>query len=143
MILAPQVLIYDLRALKAPCVSMDAHNSAVHSLQYQHRVETKASSQVKSKHWCFDSGSLAWSSIQAIGGLKGKGSHLSKTRSGSKLREQKSVSGLVTVEEEGKENLGPEVVNNLGGRVEKDGVVEEIREEKEEWMGEVGGARIS
>jgi len=53
------------------------------------------------------------------------------------------VSGLVTVEEEGKENLGPEVVNNLGGRVEKDGVVEEIREEKEEWMGEVGGARIS
>ena len=52
------------------------------------------------------------------------------------------MSGLVTVEEEGKENLGPEVVNNLGGRVEKDGVVEEIREEKEEWMGEVGGARI-
>ena len=45
------------------------------------------------------------------------------------------MSGLVTVEEEGKENLG--------GRVEKDGVVEEIREEKEEWMGEVGGARIS
>ena len=86
---------------------------------------------------------MALSSIQAIGGLKGKGSHLSKTRSGSKLREQKSVSGLVTVEEEGKENLGPEVVNNLGGRVEKDGVVEEIREEKEEWMGEVGGARIS
>ena len=42
------------------------------------------------------------------------------------------------MEEEGKENVGPEVVNNLGGRVEKDGVVEEIREDKEEWMGEVG-----
>ena len=53
------------------------------------------------------------------------------------------MSGLVTVEEEGKENVGPEVANNLGGRVEKDGVVEEIREEKEEWMEEVGGARIS
>ena len=37
LILAYQVLVYDLRALKAPCVSMDAHNSAVHSLQYQHR----------------------------------------------------------------------------------------------------------
>ena len=48
------------------------------------------------------------------------------------------MSGLVTVQEEGKENVGPEVVNNQGGRVEKDGVVEEIREEKEEWMGEVG-----
>ena len=47
------------------------------------------------------------------------------------------------MEEEGKENMGPGVANNLGGRVEKDGVVEKIREEKEEWMGEVGGARIS
>ena len=74
-----------------------------------------------------------------MSGVKGKGGPLTKSRSGSKLREQKSVSGLVTVEEEGKENLGPDVVNIFGkGKVEKDGVVEEEREaEREEWKGEV------
>ena len=62
---------------------------------------------------------------------------MAKSRSGSKLREQKSVPGLVTVEEEGKENLGPEVGGSIGGKVEKDGVVEEREVEREEWKGEV------
>ena len=72
-----------------------------------------------------------------MSGVKGKGGPLAKSRSSSKLREQKSVSGLVTVEEEGKENLGPEVVSSFGGKVEKDGVVEEREVEREEWKGEV------
>ena len=75
--------------------------------------------------------------LQVMSGVKGKGGPLVKSRSGSKLREQKSVSGLVTVEEEGKENLGPEVVSSFGGKVEKDGVVEEREVEREEWKGEV------
>ena len=62
---------------------------------------------------------------------------MAKSRSGSKLREQKSVSGLVTVEEEGKENQAPEVLSSFGGKVEKDGVVEEREVEREEWKGEV------
>ena len=45
---------------------------------------------------------------------------------------------MVTVEEEGKENLGPEVVSgSFGGKVEKDGVVEDREVEREEWKGEV------
>ena len=76
--------------------------------------------------------------FQVMSGVKGKGGPLTKSRSGSKLREQKSVSGLVTVEEEGKENLGPEVVSgSFGGKVEKDGVVEDREVEREEWKGEV------
>ena len=76
--------------------------------------------------------------LQVMSGVKGKGGPLTKSRSGSKLREQKSVSGLVTVEEEGKENLGPEVVSgSFGGKVEKDGVVEDREVEREEWKGEV------
>ena len=69
--------------------------------------------------------------------VKGKGGHLAKSRSGSKLREQKSVLGLLTVEEEGKENLGPDMAGVLGGKVEKDGVVEAREVEREEWKGEV------
>ena len=127
------MLIYDLRALKAPCVSVDAHNSAVHSLQYQHRVEARTASQVKLKStWNY-----SHIGLQVMSGVKGKGGPMVKSRSGSKLREQKSVSGLVTVEEEGKENLGPEVVSSFGGKVEKDGVVEEREVEREEWKGEV------
>ena len=62
---------------------------------------------------------------------------MAKSRSGSKLREQKSVPGLLTVEEEGKENLGPDMAGVLGGKVEKDGVVEAREVEREEWKGEV------
>ena len=69
--------------------------------------------------------------MQVMSNVKGKGGHLAKSRSGSKLREQKSVPGLLTVEEEGKENLGPDMAGVLGGKVEKDGGVE-AREEKPE-----------
>lgn len=41
-----KVLIYDLRALKAPRATVEAHSSAVHSLQFQHRVERAALTQV-------------------------------------------------------------------------------------------------
>ena len=44
---------------------------------------------------------------------------------------------LLTVEEEGKENLGPDMAGVLGGKVEKDGVVEAREVEREEWKGEV------
>ena len=75
--------------------------------------------------------------MQVMSNVKGKGGHLAKSRSGSKLREQKSVPGLLTVEEEGKENLGPDMAGVLGGKVEKDGVVEAREVEREEWKGEV------